>query len=110
MLSRARAGPWDLDLDLVPDRPTEGAPEGYQYLRNTEALCEKLSIPDGYVAFLAASKLTQPTGMSADVYRTTERGQLVLRRDPGVNAPVSRTALVAADSSAGSRRWHIFAT
>ena len=100
MLKRASEGSWGIGPDLVWDPPADEAPEGCRYLQSMALLCEKMGIPDAYVAFLAESKLTHPTAFSADVYVTKEQGRIVLLRDPGFSASLSGVALVAADSTA----------
>ena len=97
MLRKAIEEGWDLGPDAAWDPPTDRAPEGYLYLQSTEALCERMGVRDAYVSFLVQSKLTHPTGFSADVYATVDH---VLLRDPGFDAPLFGVALVAADATA----------
>jgi hypothetical protein len=99
MLNKALERAWDLDPDIGPEPPAKEAPDGYHYLKNTEALCARVDMPHAYVAFLSESKFTHPTGISADAYLTDVDGPLMLLRDPEVHTPLRGIAVFAAEST-----------
>jgi hypothetical protein len=99
MLGKALQRAWDLDPSLGPALPIESAPVGYAYLKSTEQLCDRVGMSNAFVAFLAESKFTHPTAISADAYLGDGGSGVVLLRDPGPLVPLRGTALFASEST-----------
>lgn len=100
MLTKALEREWELDPNSGPKRPNDSAPEGYRYLQNTEALCDRVDMRDAYVPFLLESKFTHPTGMSADAYLMDAGGGSVhLLQSCDMHTPLRGCAFFAAGAT-----------
>jgi len=90
---------WDIDPGAGPQRPVDGEPEGYKYLRSMEKLCGRADMAQAFVPLLIESKFAHPTGISADAYLSGDWPNVVLVQHPDVYTPLGASALFAAEAT-----------